>query len=297
MGRVVAQPPRSPSSSQRLFGRGGGAVRVMVAQQLDQVLAALAAEPDTHLLAGGTDMMVEVNFGHRRPASVIALRNVTELRGWTRTDDTVRIGAGCTWTELMAPDFAALVPAMAEAARTVGSPQIRNAGTLGGNVATCSPAGDGLPVLSALNANVELASVRGRRTLSIHEFMVGVKRTAREPDELITAIEIPIVHGWQGYAKVGVRNAMVISTCGVCLHRDGSTVAVALGAVGPTILRAPDAEAWVTTQSLTDDVVAEFGQRVAAEARPIDDHRSTAQYRRHAIGVLASRLLTRALAS
>jgi CO/xanthine dehydrogenase FAD-binding subunit len=152
-------------------------------------------------------------------------------------------------------------------------------------------------VLSALNANVELASVRGRRTLSIHEFMVGVKRTAREPDELITAIEIPIVHGWQGYAKVGVRNAMVISTCGVCLHRDGSTVAVALGAVGPTILRAPDAEAWVTTQSLTDDVVAEFGQRVAAESRPIDDHRSTAQYRRHAIGVLASRLLTRALAS
>jgi CO/xanthine dehydrogenase FAD-binding subunit len=271
-------------------------VSVIVAEQLDEVLAALAAEPDTHLLAGGTDMMVEVNFGHRRPASVIALRKVTELHGWTRTDDRVRIGAGCTWTELMASDFAALVPALAEAARTVGSPQIRNAGTLGGNVATCSPAGDGLPVLSALNATVELASVRGRRTLSIHEFMVGVKRTAREHDELITAIEIPIVNGWQGYAKVGVRNAMVISTCGVCLHRDGSNVAVALGAVGPTILRAPESEAWVATQTLTADVVAEFGQRVADEARPIDDHRSTAQYRRHAIGVLASRLLTRSLA-
>jgi CO/xanthine dehydrogenase FAD-binding subunit len=285
-------------------------VTVSVPASLDAALVALREDPEAHVLAGGTDFMVEVNFGHRRPPTVLAVQRVAELQGLVHDEaaGTVRIGAGVTWSRLLEPPVATLVPALAQAARTVGSPQIRNAGTLGGNLGTCSPAGDGLPVLSALDAVVELASVEGTRSLDVHEFMVGVKRTARRPDELITAVTVPVLDGFQGYAKVGVRNAMVISAAGACLvvDRAGRTVRLALGAVGPTILRARAAEAWVA--GVVDweagrlaggadgaaDVAEEFGRRAAAEARPIDDHRASAAYRRHAIGVLATRLLRRA---
>jgi CO/xanthine dehydrogenase FAD-binding subunit len=275
---------------------------VHLATSLPDALAALADRPAAHVLAGGTDFMVEVNFGHRRPDDVIALGNVAELRGWHQDGDTIVLGAGLTYTEMLAPDFAALVPAMAQAARTVGSPQIRNAGTIGGNLGTCSPAGDALPVLSALDATIELASTTGRRSLSVHEFMVGVKRTALEPGEIVVAARMPVVDGYQGFAKVGVRNAMVISATSACLavDRPSATVRLALGAVGPTVVRARAAEAWVagvlpwSGGALDDGVAAEFGRRAAAEATPIDDHRSTAAYRRHAVGVLATRLLRRA---
>jgi CO/xanthine dehydrogenase FAD-binding subunit len=275
---------------------------VHVAASLPDALAALSERPDAHVLAGGTDFMVEVNFGHRRPDHVIALGNVAELRGWRQEGDTVVLGAGLTYTEMLAPDFAALIPAMAQAARTVGSPQIRNAGTIGGNLGTCSPAGDGLPVLSALDATIELASTAGRRSMSVHDFMVGVKRTALGPGEIVVAARVPVLDGYQGFAKVGVRNAMVISAVSACLAVDGSTKAVrlALGAVGPTIVRPRAAEAWAADVlpwdgALLDGAIAtEFGRRAAAEARPIDDHRSTAAYRRHAAAVLATRLLRRA---
>jgi CO/xanthine dehydrogenase FAD-binding subunit len=275
---------------------------VLVAASLSDALAALADRPDAHVLAGGTDFMVEVNFGHRRPDHVVSLGQVAELRGWRRDGDTVVMGAGLTYTEMLEPDFAALVPAMAQAARTVGSPQIRNAGTIGGNLGTCSPAGDGLPVLSALDATIELASAAGRRSMSVHEFMVGVKRTALGPGEIVVAARLPILAGYQGFAKVGVRNAMVISAVSACLAVDGSTKAVrlALGAVGPTIVRPRAAEAWAADvlpwdgAPLDGAIATEFGRRAAAEARPIDDHRSTAAYRRHAAAVLATRLLRRA---
>jgi CO/xanthine dehydrogenase FAD-binding subunit len=144
--------------------------------------------------------------------------------------------------------------------------------------------------------------------VSIHDFLVGVKRTAAQPGELITAVTLPLLEGWQGYAKVGVRNAMVISAAGVCLavDRAGRSVRVALGAVGPTVLRARAAEGWAADQvdwdagTITGDaalVAAELGARAAAEARPIDDHRSTAAYRTHAVSVLCARLLRRAFAA
>lgn len=277
---------------------------VCVPSSLEAALAVLRDDPDAHLLAGGTDLMVEVNFGHRRPESVIALSALAELRPivYDPAAAIVRIGAGATWTALLEEPIASLVPALAEAARTVGSPQIRNAGTLGGNLGTCSPAGDGLPVLSALDATVELVSAAGGRSVSIHEFMVGVKRTARRPDELIAAVTLPVLEGFQGYAKVGVRNAMVISAAGACLAVDrvGRCVRLALGAVGPTILRADPAEAFAaeaidwTAGTLAPGAAEEFGRLAAATARPIDDHRATAAYRRHAVGVLATRLLRRA---
>lgn len=277
---------------------------VTVPTSLDEALAALARDPSAHVLAGGTDLMVEVNGGHRRPGSIVAIDRVPELKGWhRRSDGGVRIGAGVTYAEMADAGLAALVPALAEAARTVGSPQIRNAGTLGGNLGTCSPAGDTLPVLSALDAEVEVRSADGMRVLSIHDFAIGVKRTALEPGELVVGVSVPVLDGWQGFAKIGVRNAMVISVASVCLavDRATSTIRVALGAVGPTIIRARAAEAWVAERvdwspgaRVDPAVAAELGRRVAQESRPIDDHRSTAAYRRHGVEVLAGRLLTRA---
>jgi CO/xanthine dehydrogenase FAD-binding subunit len=276
---------------------------VTVPTTLADALAALAA-PGAVALAGGTDLMVEINAGLRRPSDVVALDRVPELKVWHHDEaaGTVRIGAGVTYVRLLSEPFASLVPALAEAARTVGSPQIRNAGTLGGNLATCSPAGDGLPVLAALDAQVELASTTGTRRLSVHELMVGVKRTALAPGELVVAVHLPVLAGWQGYSKVGVRNAMVIAIASACLvtDRPGRSVRLALGAVGPTIVRARATEAWLAERidweagRVPEAVVDELGRRVAAEARPIDDHRSTAAYRRHAVAVMSRRLLRRA---
>jgi CO/xanthine dehydrogenase FAD-binding subunit len=228
---------------------------------------------------------------------------VPELRGWRRHPGGLRLAAGLTYREMLEPGLAALLPALAEAARGVGSPQIRNTGTLGGNLGTCSPAGDALPVLSALDATIQLASAGTQRELSVHDFMVGVKRTALDPGELVVAAVVPLIDGYQGFAKVGVRNAMVISVASACLVLDqaGRTARLALGAVGPTVVRARQAEAWLAGElawdgALPPGVADEFGRRAAAETQPIDDHRSTAAYRRHAVSVLATRLLQRAFA-
>ena len=252
---------------------------------------------DWHVLAGGTDLMVEVNFNHRRPQNVLSLSRVAELRDWHETATSWEIGAGVTWAHLESGPLAVALPALAEAARTVGSPQIRAAGTIGGNLGTCSPAGDGLPVLSALGASVVLQSAAGSRSVPFAEFMTGPKRSVRLPSELVTGVSIPKTEGWQGYSKVGVRNAMVISIASACLVIDRGSVRVALGSVGPTIIRATEAETWldglnaVPARAVTPAVAREFGERVAREARPIDDHRSTAAYRRHAVSVIATRLL------
>lgn len=275
-------------------------------RSLAEAVAVAADHPTAHLLAGGTDTMVEVNFSKFKPDNVIALRQIAELRAVSVTAGAVRIGAGLPYKSMETGELAEIFPALAQAARTVGSPQIRAAGTLGGNLGTCSPAGDGLPVLAALDAVVHLASRDGERDVPFREFMVGVKKNSRRPGEIITAVTLPRTQGYQGYSKVGVRNAMVISVASACLVHDRSTssVRLALGAVGPTIIRCRDAESWLsghidlsgalTSAVVTDDIAAEFARRASGEARPITDHRSTADYRRHAVGVLASRLLRRA---
>jgi CO/xanthine dehydrogenase FAD-binding subunit len=278
---------------------------VVNATSIEQALSALAANPQARLIQGGTDLMVEVNFNRTKVENVVSLRRVAELRRWHLDDETsmLRIGSGVPYAEMERAPLRDYVPALAVAARTVGSPQIRAAGSLGGNLGTCSPAGDGLPVLSALDAVVHLRSSAGARDVSVHDFMVGVKRNARQPHELIVAVSVPIVQGFQGYAKVGTRNAMVISAASACLVHDAraGTVRIALGAVAPTVVRARATEAWLATQTslvgnpkVSDTLAREFGQRAAAECSPIDDHRSTADYRRHAISVLAQRLLLRA---
>lgn len=275
---------------------------VAVPLNLAELRAAMAADPSATLLAGGTDLMVEVNLHGRRPGSIISLRRVEELIDWTSDGEWVRLGSGVPWSEMETGELARLAPALAEAARTVGSPQIRAAGTLGGNLGTCSPAGDGLPVLAALEASIEIDGPQGSRSIGFVDFMTGPKRNSLRTGELVSGVRLPVVRGWQGYAKVGTRNAMVIATASCCLVRNSgrNTWAVALGAVGPTILRCSDAEAFLADEipanrptEPSPAVANEFARLVSAAARPIDDHRSTADYRRHAVGVLARRLLER----
>ena len=271
---------------------------VFIPSSLAEATQLLSNNPDAHLLTGGTDMMVEVNFNHRHPETVIALRNIPEFQQWSvdTASGLVHIGSSVPYATMEHGDLANALPALAEAARTVGSPQIRAAGSIGGNLGTCSPAGDSLPVLSALDAIVHLQSEKSTRSVSFSEFMVGPKKNSRQLDEIITGVTIPLTNGWQGYAKVGVRNAMVISVASMCLAIHDGKVRVALGSVGPTIIRCSESEAWINSVGLenVDHAIAkEFGAKVRAESRPIDDHRSTAEYRRHAVGVLAARLLLR----
>ena len=277
---------------------------VIVAKELNTALAALREHHDARLIQGGTDLMVEINFNHVKPTTMISLRDVASLRTIRRDQPgTLSIGSGVPYSVIEGEPVLSEIPALAQAARTVGSPQIRAAGSLGGNLGTCSPAGDTLPVMFALDALIHLNTLDSTRVVSIHDFMTGVKRSVRQHDEIITSIDFPIINGWQGYSKVGVRNAMVISVASACLVADheNANVRIALGSVGPTIIRCREAEAWLKSsqnlsagQSISLDVANEFGRRAAGESSPIDDHRSTAQYRRHAISVLASRLLRKA---
>jgi CO/xanthine dehydrogenase FAD-binding subunit len=272
--------------------------------ELEDALEFLAATPGADVLAGGTDALVEISFDHRRPEHVLALRRIGELRAHDVGDDGLRLGATVTYRQVEHA-LAADAPGLAMASRTVGSPQIRNAGTIGGNLGTASPAGDALPWLLAMDADVELASVRGRRRIPLAEFLTGPKRTARAADELIVAAHVPRIPGPQHTAKLGPRNAMVISVAcvAVVVDTDARRVRIGMGSVGPTAMRAPEAEATVSAaidwDALTadDHAIAAFGRDCAAAARPIDDHRSTADYRRHAIGVLASRSLRRCLSA
>ena len=264
---------------------------VMRPADLPEALEAISDTPSAKPLAGGTDLMVEVNFGWIRPEAVLLLRKVDELNHQTAT----RIGAGVTFGTLERGDHGAL----SQLARTVGSPQIRAAGTIGGNVATASPAGDSLPYLAALDASVEVQSIRGSRTLRWDEFVIGVKRNSMAADELITAVVLPEdLPERQEFGKIGQRSAMVISMVSVCVMRwpDGTT-RVALGSVGPTPIRARQAEEMISAESdPSEAALAEFARLVAEEVQPITDHRGTAEYRRHGSGVLARRLLERCLA-
>ena len=277
---------------------------VIVAKELTTALAALREHGDARLIQGGTDLMVEINFNHVKPTTMISLRDVESLR-MIRTDTAgiISIGSGVPYSVIEGEPVLTAIPALAQAARTVGSPQIRAAGSLGGNLGTCSPAGDTLPVMFALDARIHLSTIDSSRVVSIHDFMTGVKRSVRQHDEIITTIDFPIINGWQGYSKVGVRNAMVISVASACLVADheNADVRIALGSAGPTIIRCRATESWLKAtldlsarDAISLDIANEFGRRAAEESSPIDDHRSTAQYRRHAISVLASRLLRKA---
>ncbi len=264
-------------------------MEVLRPRTLEEALALRAAHPEARPIQGGTDMMVELTFGHSRPDALLDLSELAELRGFTEDDDVLRLGAGLTYTEAMQAAVAARLPALAEASRTVGSPQIRNRGTIGGNLGTGSPAGDALPPLLAERAHVELASVRGTRTLPLEEFLLGVKRTALAEDELVTAIRVRPSGGAQTFAKVGPRNAMVIAICSLAVVVDTTEGEV----------RAAFGSAAVTAKCVTVPLAdaGELPDRIVEAAAPIDDVRATAAYRRHALRILATRALERCLRS
>jgi CO/xanthine dehydrogenase FAD-binding subunit len=258
---------------------------VLTPRSLDEALHLRAENPEALAIQGGTDVMVAMNFDRARPPQILNLNEVAELRGWARENGSVRLGAGLTYTEAMATELAELLPALAEASRTVGSPQIRNRGTIGGNLATASPAGDALPPLVVEGAQVECASVRGTRSVPITEFVTGVKRSALAPDELITAVTLTPSAAPQTFMKIGPRNAMVIAVVSLALSADDELRA-SFGSASPRPVL-------VTARR---DEADTFPERVAAAAAPIDDVRGTGAYRRHAIRVMTTRALERTLA-
>ena len=270
-------------------------------RRLPDALDELAAEPATRPLAGGTDLMVAINFGRERPSRIMSLRHLEELKELA-VDGRVRCGAGVTYSRIQA---AVGDRALTQAARTVGSPQIRNAGTLGGNLGTCSPAGDTLPVLAALDADIVVRSRAGERRLKLAEFMRGPKRSDLRPGELVLAAEWDAAGPAQAFLKAGTRNAMVIAVANLAMVVDRARrrVGVALGSVGPTIVRALEAEdfarglfeeaGWERPLSAGEAASARFAELCAAAASPIDDVRGTAAYRRHVVAVMARRALAR----
>jgi CO/xanthine dehydrogenase FAD-binding subunit len=272
----------------------------------DEALAAKAENPTALPVSGGTDVMVELNFDRRRPSALLDLNRVTELTGWEQQGGAVRLGAAVPYARIVG-ELSGALPGLALAARTVGSPQIRNRGSVGGNLGAASPAGDSHPALLAAGpgVTVEAASVRGTRLIPIDDFYLGVKRNALEPDELIRAVRIPVADGPQQFSKIGTRNAMVIAVCAfaVALHPEDRTVGTGIGSAAPTPRRAVAAEEylasvlserglWESGGELDDGVVRRFGELAASAASPIDDVRGTADYRRHALAVMARRTLT-----
>jgi CO/xanthine dehydrogenase FAD-binding subunit len=281
---------------------------VLLPSSLEEALEMKGAQPEALPIAGGTDVMVDLNFDRHRPEAMLDVCRLPELREWREEDGSTFLGAGVTYDRIMRelPSFTALV----QASRTIGSPQIRNRGTVGGNLGTASPAGDALPVLAVYDAEVEVVKAGGAvRTVPWDGFLLGVKRNALEPDELILGVRWPRLRGPGSFSKIGTRNAMVISVAGLAfqLDEDGRTVRVALGSVSPTVVRVPDAETFaagaLADAGLWDDpratlpagVAERFGELAAGGASPIDDVRGTAAYRRHAVAVLARRALTWAI--
>jgi CO/xanthine dehydrogenase FAD-binding subunit len=264
-----------------------------------EALEMKSAHPDATPIWGGTDVMVEINLDHHRPAAILDLTRIHELTEWGADGDLLRVGAGVTYTRII-DELGDRLPGLAIASRTVGSPQIRNRGTVGGNLGTASPAGDAHPPLLASDAIVELASKSGVRRVAAREFFVGPKKNAMRPDELIAAFLIEAARGPQQFSKVGTRNAMVIAVCSfaVALDLTRRRVGTGIGSAGPTPLVADEAEKFIAAEldwdrrgELSDAATKRFGDLVAASARPIDDIRGTSAYRRHALSVMAQRTL------
>lgn len=266
----------------------------------EDALAAKAELPGAVPIQGGTDVMVEINFDVRRPEALLDLNRVRGLAEWDEADGRLRVGAGVPYARLIG-ELGDRLPGLAQASRTVGSPQIRNRGTVGGNLGAASPAGDAHPPLLAGDAVIEAESAaRGVRMIPAAEFYTGVKRNALAPDELIRAFWTAPASGPQYFSKIGTRNAMVIAVCSfaIALHPEERRVGTGVGSAAPTPRRAPAAEEFISREldwerrtPIPAPVSRRFGELVREAAAPIDDVRGTAGYRRHALAVMARRTL------
>jgi CO/xanthine dehydrogenase FAD-binding subunit len=240
-----------------------------------EALRMLRDEPDLIPLAGCTDLYVAVNFGTLSGSRFLDLWPLDPLRRITLRGDTLVIGALATYTQIIHSRLVRkFLPMLVESARQIGGPQIQNRGTLGGNIANASPAGDSLPVLAAAEATIVLRSDRGERKVPFRDFYTGYRASVRKPDELVVAVEIPKQNGAQWFRKVGTRAAQAISKVVMAAVRDEHP-RIAIGSVAPTVLRVPRTEAALASGDL-DAALAAFADEIA----PIDDVRSTADYRR-----------------
>ena len=246
-------------------------------------------------MAGGTGVLVDLNRGVGS-AALLDLSRVAGLRSATREGDTVRLGAGVTYTDVL-EGHAETLPGLAAAARTVASRQVRNRATLAGALVLGDPSGDALAALGAAGALVEVAGPRGRRTVVAAAFVTAPGACDLQPDELVTALLVPVADGPVAYAKAGARNAMARSVCAVAiaLHPARRTAAACVVGAAPTAIRPRTAEALVADawDDLDDRVLRRFGELVAEAVDPLPDARGPAAYRRHVAGVLATRVLDR----
>jgi CO/xanthine dehydrogenase FAD-binding subunit len=272
---------------------------VLQPRTLDDALAARAAHPDATVVAGGTGVLVDLNRGIE-PVALIDLSRVAGLRDATRDGDTVRLGAGVTYTDVL-ERHAGELPGLAAACRTVASRQIRNRATLAGALVLGDPSGDALAALGAAEARVEIRGPGGRRTVAADAFVTAPGVCDLQPDELVTALLVPVADGPVAYAKAGARNAMARAVCAVAiaLHPARRTVTVCVVGAAPTAIRPSGAEGLVAASwdALDDPAIAErFGALVAAAVDPLPDARGSVAYRRHIAGVLAARALRRVAA-
>ncbi|MDQ2838590.1 MAG: FAD binding domain-containing protein [Actinomycetota bacterium] len=268
----------------------------------DEALRLRAARPDAVPIAGGTDVMVAMKLAGFRPAALLDLSRISGLAGCRQSSTAVELGAATSYTSIH-EQHGERLPGLALVARGVGSRQVRNRGTIGGCLAVARPAGDLHPMLLALAAEIELCSVRGSRWLPVSRFYLGNGRTALAADELIGRIRLPAAAGPQRFVRIGRRQAMVKSMCSVAIVLDiaNSTLRVGIGAFGGTPCRATAAEAflaermhWPAAAPLDAEWVDEFGSLVAGAAATETDLLASADYRSHALAVLARRLLREA---
>ncbi|MFD9488637.1 FAD binding domain-containing protein [Streptomyces sp. NPDC059991] len=250
---------------------------VTLPASLDEAVAALAAMPAAVPVAGGTDLMAAVNRGLLRPAGLVGLGRINDIRGWQYQDGHALLGAGLTHARMGRPDFAALIPALAAAARAAGPPQIRNAGTLGGNIASAAPTGDALPVLAALEATLVIAGPEGaRREIPVSHLLAGREMLA--PAELIGHVRVPLLHAPQVFLKATGRTGPGRATASIAVVLDPARrgVRCAVGAIAPMPLRPLEAERWIASlidwdggrAALAPEALNAFGEYVAAACIP-----------------------------
>lgn len=281
------------------------AFELVAARDSGQAVALLAKHgPSVRILAGGTDILVDFKSSPHVPHMVIDISRAADMKGIDITDQGLRIGALATHTDLMrSPLIREMFPALADAAHTIGAVQTRNLGTLGGNLATCVPSMDSGPTLIALEALVTIAGPAGRRQMPLTEFFVGPRKTILKPDELLVEIVIPKKNLGKPaeFLKFGLRKGQALALVNVAasLWVDWSKNVfreprIGLGAVAPTVIRAPAAEAYLEGRAITPEAMAEAGRIAAGEAKPISDFRASADYRRDLIAVLTRRVLENA---
>ncbi len=268
-------------------------------RSIDECFAIRNEHPSAVLLAGGTDVLARLKDSLDWPP-LIDISRVEELKGISAGDGHIRVGALTTYTEITHSDIIAQrAGVLAQAAQTVGSPQIRNRGTIGGNLANASPAGDTIPPLYVLDAAIELVSEKGSRTIPVTDFFTGPGKTVLQPREMIASVRIPINEGWRGvFVRLGQRAALAISkvSLAVCVKATNGHIdqaRISLGAVAPTVIRAPRTEELLAGADLSDDLIKKACEMIREEASPITDIRSVAEYRRDMCGVLLERGLKR----